>query len=70
MPVAELVTRCDELARRQLHVTYCNMRRRAKASSVRAATLLRRRGLRARALAGGFPAWAAAGYPVERGVPA
>jgi PadR family transcriptional regulator, regulatory protein PadR len=69
IPVAELATRCDELSRRRLQVTYCNMRHRSNSRSVRAATLLRRRGHQAQALEGGLPAWVAAGYPVDRGLP-
>jgi len=43
------------------------MRHRGSSRSERAATLLRASGYDARALDGGFPAWEAAGYPVERG---
>jgi PadR family transcriptional regulator, regulatory protein PadR len=70
IPVDELDARSGELPGPQLHVTYCNMRHRSDARSVRAATLLRARGHRAQALDGGLPAWVAAGYPVGRGLPA
>jgi len=43
------------------------MRHRGSSRSERAATLLRANGYAARALDGGFPAWEAAGYPVEQG---
>jgi rhodanese-related sulfurtransferase len=43
------------------------MRHRGGSRSERAAALLRGSGYDARALDGGFPAWEAAGYPVERG---
>lgn len=70
IPADELAARYRELPGRRLHVTYCNMRHRDTARSVRAAALLREQGREAHALDGGFPAWAAAGYPVERGRPA
>ncbi|MCC6167856.1 MAG: hypothetical protein IT329_11565 [Caldilineaceae bacterium] len=43
------------------------MHHRGHSSSERAAALLRESGYEARALEGGFPAWQAAGYPVETG---
>jgi rhodanese-related sulfurtransferase len=42
------------------------MRHRGDSRSERAAALLRESGHDARALEGGFPAWEAAGFPVER----
>ena len=45
------------------------MRHRGHSRSERVAALLRESGYNARALDGGFPAWEAAGYPVERGQP-
>jgi phage shock protein E len=42
------------------------MRHRGSSRSERAAALLRESGYDASALEGGFPAWEAAGYPVER----
>jgi rhodanese-related sulfurtransferase len=45
------------------------MRHRGNSRSERAAALLRESGYDARALEGGFPAWQAAGYPVETGSP-
>lgn len=70
IPLNELDERSTELSGRRLHVTYCNMRHRSHARSVRAATLLREQGRLAQALDGGFPAWVAAGYPIERRQPA
>ena len=43
------------------------MRHRGNSRSERAAALLRGSGYDAKALEGGFPAWEAAGYPVEKG---
>jgi rhodanese-related sulfurtransferase len=42
------------------------MRHPGRSSSERAAALLRESGYQAQALAGGFPAWEAGEYPVER----
>jgi 3-mercaptopyruvate sulfurtransferase SseA len=42
------------------------MRHRGDSRSERAAALLRRSGHDARALDGGYPAWEAAGYALER----
>jgi rhodanese-related sulfurtransferase len=42
------------------------MRHRGASRSERAAELLRASGYDAYALDGGFPAWEAAGYPIER----
>jgi 3-mercaptopyruvate sulfurtransferase SseA len=44
-------------------VTYCDCP--DDISAARAALRLRQRGVPARVLAGGFPAWVAAGFPVE-----
>lgn len=41
------------------------MRHRGASRSETAATLLRESGFDAQALDGGFPAWEAAGYPIE-----
>jgi rhodanese-related sulfurtransferase len=43
------------------------MRHRGDSRSERTAALLRESGYHARALDGGFPAWQAAGLPVEQG---
>lgn len=43
------------------------MRHRGNSRSERATALLRGSGYDAKALEGGFPAWEAAGYPVEKG---
>jgi len=42
------------------------MHHRGNSRSERTAALLRESGYDAKALDGGFPAWEAAGYPVER----
>jgi rhodanese-related sulfurtransferase len=41
------------------------MQHRGSSRSERAAALLRESGFKAQALDGGFPAWKAAGYPIE-----
>jgi rhodanese-related sulfurtransferase len=43
------------------------MRHRGQSRSERTAKLLRESGYEAQALDGGFPAWKAAGYPIEEG---
>lgn len=43
------------------------MEHRGSSRSERTAALLRESGYYAQALDGGFPAWQAAGYPVEQG---
>lgn len=70
IPVDELAAHLRELPRGRLRVTYCNMQHRGTSRSERAAALLRACGQRAQALDGGLPAWVAAGYPVDRGLPA
>jgi rhodanese-related sulfurtransferase len=70
IPVDELVIGVTELRRGRLRETYCNARHPGNSRSERAAALLPERGYRAQALDGGFPAWVAAGYPVDRGLPA
>ncbi len=67
IPLDQLPGRFAELPAGRPVVTYCTMRHRGDSRGERAAALLRERGFQARALDGGLPAWAAAGYPVERG---
>ena len=66
-PGDELPRRLAQVPRGRPVVTVCTMRHRLASRSERAAALLRGSGPEARALDGGFPAWAATGYPVERG---
>lgn len=67
IPLDQLAGRLAELPVGRPVVTYCTMRHRGDSRGGRAAALLRERGFQAHALDGGLPAWAAAGYPVERG---
>ena len=60
----ELERRLDEIPPDRPVVPYCNMHHRGSSRGERAAALLRENGYAAKALDGGFPAWAAAGYPV------
>jgi rhodanese-related sulfurtransferase len=48
-------------------VLYCDMHHPGSSRSERAAERLRLNGLQTRVLEGGFPAWEAAEYPVDRG---
>ncbi len=48
-------------------ILYCDMRHPGSSHSERAAEKLRLNGLQTRVLEGGFPAWEAAEYPVDRG---
>ncbi len=47
-------------------VTYCNMHNPGDSGSEHAVEILRDAGFHARALAGGYPAWEEAGYPIDR----
>ena len=49
----------------RLIVTYCNMHNPGYSRGERAAEELSARGYRVMALAGGYPAWAESGHPVE-----
>lgn len=66
LPLAQLAQQTEQLPTDRPIVTYCNMHHPGQSRSERAASLLSARGLQAMALAGGFPAWEAAGLPVER----
>ncbi len=48
-------------------VLYCDMKHPGSSRSEQAAEMLRKSGYVARVLQGGFPAWQAAGYPVDTG---
>jgi rhodanese-related sulfurtransferase len=65
IPLGELETRLAELPADRQVVTYCNMHQRGISRGERAAALLRDRGKAASTLDGGYPAWRAAGLPVE-----
>ena len=65
VPLDQLSDRLGDFTRDQLLVTYCNMYHRGTSRGEQAAALLREKGLSARTLDGGYPAWKAAGLPVE-----
>jgi rhodanese-related sulfurtransferase/DNA-binding transcriptional ArsR family regulator len=66
VPVDELQQRLKSLARGNEYVAYCRGPYCVYAD--RAVELLQKSGRRARRLAGGFPEWRAAGFPVETGL--
>ena len=69
IPLSELARRLERLPKDQPIVTYCNMHHPGHSRGERAAALLAEHGLRASAIAGGFPAYEANGLPVERETP-
>jgi rhodanese-related sulfurtransferase len=66
LPLAQLAQQTEQLPKDRPIVTYCNMHHPGQSRGERAASLLSAAGLQAMALAGGFPAWEAAGLPFER----
>ena len=67
LPLGELEARLGELTEDRPIVTYCNMHQRGISRGEHAAKLLRGHGRVAMTLDGGYPAWRAAGLPVEEG---
>lgn len=67
IPLDALADRLGELPKDTPIVTYCNMNHPGHSRGERAAAVLGERGYAASALAGGFPAWQAAGLPVAAG---
>lgn len=65
IPLDELPSAVASLPADQPIVTYCNMHHPGHSRGERAAALLAAHGLRASAIAGGFPAYTASGQPVE-----
>lgn len=70
LPLDNLARQMVDLPRDRPLVAYCNMQHRGDSRGERAAAQLRAEGFQAQVLDGGFPAWKAAGYPVESGSPA
>ena len=66
IPGDELPAHLETLPRSRPIIVYCNMQHPGDSRSERATMLLRRAGLDATTMAGGFPAWREAGYPVEK----
>lgn len=67
IPGDDLARKLDEIDINRPVVTYCNMQHRGSSRGERAAQLLREKGYAAKALEGGFPAWADADYPTATG---
>jgi phage shock protein E len=67
IPADELLESLQQLSNGQPLVLYCDMRHPGTSRSERAAAQLRDTGIQVRVLKGGFPAWEAAEYPVDRG---
>jgi phage shock protein E len=65
LPLAKLAQQTERLPKDRSIVTYCNMHHPGQSRGERAASLLSAAGFQAMALAGGYPAWEAAGLPVE-----
>jgi rhodanese-related sulfurtransferase len=68
IPLDTLTDRLGELPSDTPIVTYCNMNHPGHSRGERAAALLSERGFAASAIAGGLPAWQAAGLSVATGV--
>jgi rhodanese-related sulfurtransferase len=66
IPADKVLESLPRLNTGQPVVLYCDMRHRGSSRSEGAADQLRKAGLQARVLDGGFPAWEAAEYPVSR----
>jgi phage shock protein E len=70
IPLAKLAQQMKRLPTDRRIVTYCNMHHPGQSRGERAAHLLSEAGFQAMAIAGGYPAWEAAGGPVEVGTSA
>lgn len=57
IPLGQIERQLARIPRDRLVVTYCNMHHRGESRGERAAALLNKRGIQARALDGGYPAW-------------
>ena len=57
IPLGQLERQLARIPRDRLVVTYCNMHHRGESRGERAAALLNKRGVQARVLDGGYPAW-------------
>ncbi len=67
IPLAKLAQQMKRLPSDRRIVTYCNMHHPGQSRGERAANLLGEGGFQAAAIRGGYPAWEAAGLPVEMG---
>jgi rhodanese-related sulfurtransferase len=65
IPLNQLADHITKIPNNQAIVTYCNMHHPGESRGEQASILLRERGYNATALNGGFPAWKAAGLPIE-----
>ena len=57
IPLGQIERQLARIPRDRLVVTYCNMHHRGESRGERAAALLNKRGVQARVLDGGYPAW-------------
>lgn len=67
IPLSQLERQLARIPRDRVVVTYCNMHHRGESRGERAAALLNKRGVQARVLDGGYPAWHESALPVEKG---
>ena len=67
IPLGQIERQLASIPRDRLVVTYCNMHHRGESRGERAAALLNKRGVQARVLDGGYPAWRESAVLVEEG---
>jgi rhodanese-related sulfurtransferase len=67
IPLDQLAQRLSEIPPDRAVITYCNMHHRGESRGERGAAELRRHGIQAQTLDGGFPGWSDHGFSVERG---
>jgi rhodanese-related sulfurtransferase len=67
IPLGQLERQLVRIPRDRLVITYCNMHHRGESRGERAAEHLKRHGIPARVLDGGYPSWQELGFPVVKG---
>jgi rhodanese-related sulfurtransferase len=66
IPLDQLPRRLADIPKDRPVITYCNMHHRGESRGERGAAELRRLGVQARTLDGGYPGWSDHGFPVEK----
>jgi rhodanese-related sulfurtransferase len=66
IPLDQLARRLADIPQDRPVITYCNMHHRGESRGERGAAELRRLGIQARTLDGGYPSWSDHGFPVEK----